>query len=67
MTITKAIHIEAHVYPTTLQDTVAGQEEVEAIRSFVKAIEDAAKKHLPYAGHNLTITEERVSDIRGGR
>lgn len=66
-TITRAVHIEAHVYPTTMQDTPAGKEEVAAIADFIRAIESAAAKYLPYAGHTIKIVEERVSEIRGGR
>lgn len=66
-TITKVIHIEAHFYPTMMQETRAGREEVANIRAFVTAIEEAAAKFISYAGHTIKITEERASEIRGGR
>jgi hypothetical protein len=66
-THTKAIHIEAHIFPTSLQDTLAGEEEVEKVYDFIKAVEAAAAKFMPYAKHELKITEERVSATRGGR
>lgn len=66
-TITRVIHIEAHVYPTTMQDTRAGKEEVQSIREFVSAIEQAAAKYFGAASHHIKITEERESGIRGGR
>ena len=66
-TRTKAIHIEAHIFPTSLQDTPAGKEDVEKVHDFINAVEAAAAKFMPYAGHEIKITEERVSATRGGR
>jgi hypothetical protein len=66
-TRTKAIHIEAHIFPTSLQDTLAGEEEVKKVHDFIQAVEAAAAKFMPHAGHEIKITEERVSETRGGR
>ena len=65
--IIKAIHIEAHIYPTTLQDTQAGKDELQAIRDFIDGIGKLAEEKLPFASHSITITEERTRKIKGGR
>lgn len=61
----KFIHLEASIYPTTMQNVPAGVEEVEKIWQFVNAVEAAAKKYLPFAPHKITITEQRNHEIRG--
>lgn len=63
----KAIHIEAHVFPTDWQDTPAGKEEVARIREFTNRLEALAQEMLPGASFKMTITEERQREVRGGR
>ena len=55
----KAIHIEAHIYPTTMQEVPAGKDELTAIENFTTEIRALAKKHLPGGRSVIKITEER--------
>lgn len=66
MTI-KAIHVAAVIYPDGVEGTQALAEEVRCAREFANAIEEYAKTFLRGASHKITITEERATEIRGGR
>lgn len=60
----KAIKVSMVAYPATMQDTLAGVQEVINIQKFVSAVEEAALKFLPRFRSTVKIEEERESEIR---
>jgi hypothetical protein len=64
-TATRKITVKMEAFPpTVLHDTPATKQEIDNIRKFVEAIEDAAQKFLYEGRSRITIKEHKISARR---